>query len=160
MLSHAGLALIARAAYCRRGKDISGDPPRMNATGRLTTRRTCLLMATDHPTSDRRAVPLDLPVDHIAILRDDLSDWLDGARLDLEAPEKLKDPDGSRRVAAAYERLLAGLERGEILIPDEEAQAAIEAAAKGSDAASDYAEIVATHDAHHGLLALLGGASS
>lgn len=112
-------------------------------------------MATDHPTSDKRAVPLDLPADHIAILRDDLSDWLDGARLDLEAPERLKDPDRSRRVAAAYERLLAGLDRGEILVPDEEARAALEAAAKGSDAASNYAEIVATHDAHQGLLALL-----
>jgi hypothetical protein len=59
-------------------------------------------------------VPLDLPTDHRAILRADLSDWLDRAWLDLEAPEKLKDPARSRRVAEAYERLLAGLDRGEI----------------------------------------------
>lgn len=64
-------------------------------------------MATDHPTSDRRAVPLDLPADHIAILRDDLSDWLDGARLesssravDENKPAHLKRHP--RRSAAAF----------------------------------------------------------
>lgn len=112
-------------------------------------------MATDHDTSDRRAVPLDLPAAHITILRDDLSDWLDGVRLDLQTPEKLRDPDKSRREAAVYERLLAGLDRGEIFVPDEEARAAIEAAAKGQDDESNYAEITAIHNAHYGLLALL-----
>ena len=117
-------------------------------------------MATDHPTSDKRAVPLDLPADHIAILRDDLSDWLGGVRLDLETPEKLKDPDRSRREAEVYERLLTGLDRGEILVPDEEARGAIERAAKANDEEFNYAELRATHDAHHGLLTLLGGTSS
>jgi hypothetical protein len=41
-------------------------------------------------------VPLDLPADQIAILRDDLSDWLGGVRLDLETPEKLKNPNKVR----------------------------------------------------------------
>jgi hypothetical protein len=117
-------------------------------------------MATDHPTSGRRTVPIDLPADHMTILRDDLGNWLEGVRLDLETPEKLHEPDRSRREADVYERLLAGLDRGEILLPDEEARARIEAAAKANDEEFNYAELSATHDAHHGLLALLGGASS
>jgi hypothetical protein len=104
-------------------------------------------------------VPLDLPAEQIAILRGDLSDWLGGVRLDLETPEKLQEPDRSRREAEVYERLLAGLDRGEILVPDEEARAAIEAAAKANDEEFNYVELSATHDAHHGLLTLLGGAA-
>jgi hypothetical protein len=115
-------------------------------------------MADRNPTSGRQAVPIDLPAELVTILRDDLGDWLNGVRLDLQTPEKLRNPDRSRREAAVYERLLAGLDRGEILIPDEEARAAIEAAAKGQDDESNYAEITAIHDAHYGLLALLEGA--
>jgi hypothetical protein len=112
-------------------------------------------MADRNPTSGRRAVPIDLPAELITILRDDLSDWLDGVRSDLQTPEKLRDPDKSRREAEVYERLLVGLDRGEIFVPDEEARAAVEAAAKGQDDESNYAEITAIHNAHYGLLALL-----
>jgi hypothetical protein len=70
----------------------------------------------------------------------------------------MRNPERARREADAFERLLAGLHRGEILVPDEDARAAIESAARGHDRESGYVEIAATHDAHHGLLALLGGA--
>jgi hypothetical protein len=117
-------------------------------------------MADRNPTSGRRAVPLDLPAAQITILRDDLGDWLAGVRADLEVPEKLRNPDRSHREAEVYERLLQALDRGEILVPDEEARMAIEAAAKAHDEEFNFAEISAAHDAHHGLLTLLGGARS
>jgi hypothetical protein len=43
----------------------------------------------------------------------------------------------------------------EVLVPDEVARAAVAAAAKAYDEASDYAEVVAHHDALHGLLVAL-----
>jgi hypothetical protein len=116
-------------------------------------------MATDQPTFGTRVVPIDLPADHIAILRADLTGWLEGMRLDLKTPERLRDPERSRREAAAFERMLAALARGELLLPDEEAWACIGRASSGYDEANEYAEIAATHDAHHGLLGLLGGGS-
>ncbi|MFL5900063.1 MAG: hypothetical protein ACJ75S_02540 [Solirubrobacterales bacterium] len=114
-------------------------------------------MADSNPTSGGRVVPIDLAADHIAILRRDLSDWLAGVREDLERPDRLPNPERARREAFAFERLLAGLDRGEILIPDEDARAAIESAAEGHDRDSGYVEIATIHDAHHRLLALLGG---
>jgi hypothetical protein len=116
-------------------------------------------MAAQNPTSGGRAVPINLPADHIAILRSDLSDWLAGVREDLERPDWLPNPERARREADAFERLLIGLDRGEILVPDEDARSAIESAAKAHDRENGYVEIVTTHDAHHGLLALLGGPS-
>jgi hypothetical protein len=112
-------------------------------------------MAKKNPTGGRRAVPLDLPAQHIAILRDSLSDCLEGLRGDLEAPGGLSAPDEAHQEAEAYQRLLAGLARGKILVPDEAARAAVEAIAAGDDEASNYAEVVANHEALHGLLALL-----
>lgn len=112
-------------------------------------------MANENPTGDEQAVPVDLPPEHIAILRERLTDWLEGAREDLRTPEQLEDPGQTRREAQAYERLLVGLTLGQFFLPDEEAREAIDAASKGYDEESGYAEVVANHDALHGLLALL-----
>jgi hypothetical protein len=116
-------------------------------------------MAEKNPMGGRRVVPLDLPHLHILILRDTLADCLEGVQGDLEAPGGMRDPELVRREADAYQRLLAALVRGEVLVPDEAARAAVEAIAAGDDRASDYAEIAANHDALHGLLGLLGGAA-
>lgn len=115
-------------------------------------------MANENPTDGRQVLPLDLPAEHITILRDSLADCLEGVRGDLATPEGLREPDKARWEAEAYERLLAGLERGEIVVPDEAARAAVERIARSDDKASNYTEIVANHDALHGLLALLEGA--
>jgi hypothetical protein len=104
-------------------------------------------------------VPIDLPAEQIAVLRRNLSDWLAGVREDLKRPDRMRNPERARCEADAFERLLAGLHRGEILVPDEDARAAIESAARGHDRESGYVEIATTHDAHHGLLAALGGPS-
>ena len=116
--------------------------------------------ATDRLTLGRGPVSIELPADHIKILREEISGWLEGQRDDLQTPERLPDARRSRRRAETYERLLAGLDGGEILLPDEEAQAAVEAAAKAYDEASDYHEIAATHDAQHAFLDLLRGEGS
>jgi hypothetical protein len=114
-------------------------------------------MAEKNPTGGERTVPLDLPADHLLILRNTLTDCLDGVRGDLETPEAVKDPEQAREEADAYQRLLAGLARGEILVPDAAALSAVKKIAVGDDEASKYAEIVANHDALHGLLSLLEG---
>lgn len=117
-------------------------------------------MAEQNPTDDRQAVPLDLPPSQITILRDLLADWLADARCDLNHPKRMRDPEVVRQDADAFERLLAGVADGRVLVPDEVAQAAVAVAANAYDEASDYAEIIANHDALHGLLAALSAEAS
>ena len=114
-------------------------------------------MAEKNPTGGERAVPLDLPANHLLILRATLADCLEGIRGDLETPEAVKDPEQAREEADAYQRLLAGLARGKILVPDAAALSAVRKVATADDEASNYAEIAANHDALHGLLLLLEG---
>ncbi len=114
-------------------------------------------MAEKNPTGGQRVVPLDLPDPHILIVRDTLADCLAGVQNDLEAPGGVRDPKQLRREGDAYKRLLAGLVVGQVLVPDEDARIAVEVIARGDDRASDYAEIIANHDALHGLLGLLRG---
>ncbi|HXV05153.1 MAG TPA: hypothetical protein VFP23_04545 [Solirubrobacterales bacterium] len=114
-------------------------------------------MATKNPTGGERVASVDLPVEHIAILRDRLASWLEGLRDDLRFPERLESPEEARRESQVYERLLVGLTSGEIALPDEAARVTIEAAAEAYDRESNYAEITASHDALRGLLSLLEG---
>ena len=83
--------------------------------------------------------------------------WLSGVIDDLKSPERLRDPEERRREAQAYERLLAGIGRGVVAIPDDEARDFLAEAAKGNDADSEYALVKARHDALYGLLARLEG---
>lgn len=114
-------------------------------------------MAETNPTDDSRLVPLDLPDAQKKILRERLADWLAGIRSDLETPERVTDVDGGRMEAAAFERLLAALDRGSLEVPDDEARAALSAAAASYDEASGYTEAVANHDATQALLDRLAG---
>ncbi len=110
-----------------------------------------------NPTGDGSPVALNLPAEHVAVLRDNLNDWLDGLRSDLVTPERLQDPERRQREAEAYERLLLALTTRQLFLPDEEAEVFLRSAAEGYDEANDYAEVVANHDAMHGLLAVLEG---
>lgn len=116
-------------------------------------------MANDNPMGGGSLVPLDLPPQHIPILRDRLTTWLDGVREDLETPDEVQRPDQAWQEARAFERLLTALTTGKICLPDEAARAAIEASAAAHDKESDYAEVAATHDALHTLLGVLGGSA-
>lgn len=112
-------------------------------------------MAEKNPTHGRRAVRLDLPPSQIEILCGLVDDWREDARGDLAHPKGVSDPDLMRQEVEAFDRLAPEVEKGEILVPDETARAAVEAAARAYDDASDYTEVVSHHDALHGLLAAL-----
>jgi hypothetical protein len=112
-------------------------------------------MAETNPTHGRRAVRLDLPPSQIEILCGLLDDWREDARRDLAHPKGVKDNGLIHQEAEAFDRLAVEVEKGEVLVPDEAARAAIEAAATAYDEASEYAEVIAHHDALHGLLVAL-----
>lgn len=114
-------------------------------------------MANDNPMSGGSLVPLALSPQHIPILRERLTTWLDGVREDLEAVDEAQRPDQARQEARAFERLLTALATGKICLPDEAARTALEASAAAHDKESDYADVTATHDALHSLLDALGG---
>jgi hypothetical protein len=114
-------------------------------------------MADENPTGGRRAVPLGLPAEHVAIVRLDLEVCLEGVEGDLEMPERMPNPEKARREAEAYKRLLAGLDRGEIVLPDEIARETLKERVVAVDNATEYARVVVEHDALHGLLAVLEG---
>ena len=114
-------------------------------------------MAKDNDMGGGSLVPLALPPQHIPILRERLTTWLDGVREDLEAVDEAQRPDQACQEARAFERLLAALATGKICLPDEAARTALEASAAAHDKESDYADVTAIHDALHALLDALGG---
>ena len=116
-------------------------------------------MANNNPMGDGSLVPLDLPPQHIPILRDRLTTWLEGVREDLETPDEVQRPDQAWQEARAFERLLTAISTGKICLPDEAARAAIEVSAAAHDKESDYAEVAAAHGALHALLGVLGGSA-
>lgn len=117
-------------------------------------------MPCDNTTSGGRFVALDLPPAQVSFLRDEMAGWLGSLRHDLRTPERLEDPDRCRREAQAVERLLVGFTVGQLFVPDEEAEVLLRAAAESQDKENGYAEVVAAHDALHGLLAVLEGGES
>jgi hypothetical protein len=117
-------------------------------------------MANDNPMGGGSLVPLDLPPQHLPILRDRLTTWLDGVREDLETPDEVQRPDQAWQEARAFERLLTAISTGKICLPDEAAWTAIEASAAAHDRESGYGEAVAIHDALHSLMDVLGGPRS
>lgn len=112
-------------------------------------------MSCQHHTSNTEGVALDLPTTQADLLRRILSDCLDGVRRDLRHRQPIPDEEAANRDADAYERLLAGLDQGEICLPDEEARQAVEAIATSTDQQNDYARVVAEHLALYELLAQL-----
>jgi hypothetical protein len=114
-------------------------------------------MADQNPTGDERAMPLDLPAEQKKILRATLMSCLEGVSGDLKTPDLVPDPEKARREADAYQRLLVALDQSRIIVPDDAAREAVEAMVLSVEEDTDYAEIIAEHDALFGLLSLLGG---
>ncbi len=113
-------------------------------------------MAAKNPTAGPRVVPVALPAVQAEILRDELLGWLAGIEADL-GTGRPADPGGVTREGDAFRRLLAALDTHEIELPDEEARSALGRAAEGFDEASGYRRVLAVHDAHHAMLAILTG---
>jgi hypothetical protein len=109
---------------------------------------------------ETRPLPLDLPAKHIPVLRACLTGWLEGAREDLKAPDRLQNPDKAQREAEAFERLLVALATRQIVLPDEVAREAVAVATADDDEANNYKEVAANHDALHALLGVLEGGSA
>jgi hypothetical protein len=118
-----------------------------------------LLMADQNPTGGGQAVPLDLPAPHLALLRQTLTSCLVGVKDDLASAGETPNAERAREEADAYRRVLRGLHRGEVIVPDEPAREAIAILAAEADRENNYAEVVAGHDALHGLLGVLEGAA-
>jgi hypothetical protein len=114
-------------------------------------------MADENPKGGPRAVPIIFSDHLMDLLKQEVHGWLAGVEEDLETPEGLKDPEASVREAAVFRRLLEALDRGEIVLPDEEARATIEKATEGYEEAAEYTLATLRHDAHLALLDLLGG---
>jgi hypothetical protein len=111
-------------------------------------------MADRNPMGGERIVSLDhLSAEQVSLLRGHLRDWLHGLRLDLRGSDS--PPEKARREAEAYERLLVGLTLREIYVPDEGARHALREATDSYDEESNFAEVQASHDALHSLLACL-----
>jgi hypothetical protein len=114
-------------------------------------------MSCKHPTHGRRTVPLKLPAAQTAILHDELNGWIACIEEDLAHPQGRQDCDAVLHEAEAFRRLLAAVESGEIVLPDDEARVAMEKAAEGYDEAVGYERAIAVHDAHLALLDVLAG---
>lgn len=114
-------------------------------------------MSCSQPTGGDEAVALDLPDSQRKILRSTLSDCLEGVSGDLKKHEGLPDPEKAQQEADAFGRLLAALDVGTISLPDKESREAVEAMVASIENDSDYARVIAEHDALFGLLSLLGG---
>jgi hypothetical protein len=112
-------------------------------------------MADQNPMGGGRPVRLDLPAPQAKILQSTLTTCLLGVRSDLRAPHPVPDPARACREADAFERLLAGLDRGEVVVPDEAAREVVQAMATSVDQENNYAKVVAEHEALFGLLARL-----
>jgi hypothetical protein len=117
-------------------------------------------MSCSQPTGGGTAVALDLPDSQGKILRSTLTSCLEGVSDDLKWPERLPDPGRARREADTYERLLTALDVGAISLPDEEAREAVEVMVLSIERDPDYAQVIAEHDALHGLLGVLEGVAS
>ena len=116
-------------------------------------------MPCDNPTGGGSLAALNLPAEHASFLREEMTGWLDSLRSDLRTPERLDDADRTQRQVEAIERLLVGLTTGQLFVPDQEAEAFLRAALESHDKENGYKEVVATHDAMHGLLVVLEGDS-
>ncbi|HEU4905189.1 MAG TPA: hypothetical protein VFT19_03620 [Solirubrobacterales bacterium] len=117
-------------------------------------------MPCDNSMGGGSLAALNLPAEHVSFLRDEMTGWLDSLRSDLRTPERLEDPDRTRREVEALERLLIGLTTGQVFIPDEEGEALLRAALASHDKENGYQEVIAAHDAMHGLLVVLEGGES
>jgi hypothetical protein len=117
-------------------------------------------MSCHNPTGDDSPVAVNLPAKHVSFLREEMTGWFDALRDDLRAPERLEDPGRTEREAEAVERLLVGLEVGQLSVPDPEAEALLRAAAESNDKENGYQEVVTAHDAMYGVLGVLEGGES
>lgn len=113
-------------------------------------------MASTDPTGGERAVILLFPDAQAEYLRKELA----GLKEDLEG-DLASHPDDPaaerwRASAAAYGRLLTGLQNG-VIVPDAEVQRLVRTWVEAHDREEQYARVIFEHEALHGLRSQLEG---
>lgn len=104
-------------------------------------------MARTNPTGDGVLVALTIPPDDGRFLRGVFTMARDGIRDELtEYPKELREPARLHREEAAYERLLAALDAGEI-VADGEVLRVLTDLAEMIDRTNEYERVVAEHAA-------------
>jgi hypothetical protein len=113
-------------------------------------------MASDDPTGGERAVPLSIPAAQANYLRKELAGFKAGLETDLA--NRPDDPAAERwrSDAAAYRRLLAGLEAG-VVVPDADMRRLVREWAEANDREAKYERVVFEHEALQGLRSQLEG---
>lgn len=103
-------------------------------------------MATENPTGDDGTVALDLTDEQRRFLRRALADCRAGREDDLRTHPDHPNACRWRSNAAAYGRLIAGVDAGTI-VPDAEARRLVRELAEASDREEEYERVVFEHDA-------------
>ncbi|HEY1853686.1 MAG TPA: hypothetical protein VGG40_03800 [Solirubrobacterales bacterium] len=112
-------------------------------------------MATDNPTGGDGTVALDLTDEQRRFLRGALADCRAGREDDLRTHPDHPNACRWRSNAAAYGRLIAGVDAGTI-VPDAEVRRLIRELAEASDREEEYARVVFEHDALAALCEQIG----
>ena len=103
-------------------------------------------MADSDPTGDGEVVALALSDRQGRYLRGALSDCKAGREEDLRTHPDHPNADRWRADSAAYGRLIAGLDGGEV-VPDAEVRRLASELAEASDHEEEYERVVFEHDA-------------
>jgi len=103
-------------------------------------------MATENPTGDDGTVALDLTEEQRRYLRRTFVYCKAGREDDLQTHPDDPSAGRWRAVADAYQRLIAGIDAGEI-VPDAEVRRLVFELAEASDREEEYKRVVFEHDA-------------
>jgi hypothetical protein len=103
-------------------------------------------MATENPTGDGGTIALDLTNEQRRFLRGALADCRAGREDDLQTHPDHPNACRWRANAAAYGRLIAGVDAGRIA-PDAEVRRLVRELAEASDREEEYERVVFEHDA-------------
>jgi hypothetical protein len=109
------------------------------------------------PDSPGKVVPLILDDAHREALRENCLSALHGVLGDLKNPDRLSDPVATAREGEVFRRLVEALFDEQITVPDEEMREQMQRLSENYDQAENADEILAAHDAHQELLAVLDG---
>jgi len=114
-------------------------------------------MSCSNPTGRGFAVPLRTPERHRGFLLETFSLGRAVIAESLARPETPAEPPRKHREADAYNRLIAAIREGSIVVPDPDVRRVVELLLEANDHETDYGRVVAEHAALVGLLDQIGG---
>ncbi|HET7589265.1 MAG TPA: hypothetical protein VFK14_03630 [Solirubrobacterales bacterium] len=114
-------------------------------------------MSCPNPTGRGFAVPLRTPERHRGFLLETFSLGRAVIAESLARPKTLADLPRKQREADVYDRLIAAIREGSIIVPDPDVRRVVELLLEVNDHEADYGRVVAEHAALVGLLDQIGG---